>query len=94
MFDIPNINVPIIIFLALFGLYMLFFIFYSIFNVYHLIRYGIYGFGLYLIITIFTGGTIILVSASFITMNKYNWSQPLQLEGVIDQLNSDIFQEI
>lgn len=94
MFDLPNISVPISIFLIVWGAYMLFYILYSLFNVYHLIRYGVYGFGLYLIVTIFAGGTVILVAGSAFLLMEYDWSVPLSLQNSIELYNEDLFPRL
>lgn len=90
-FDIPNVQVPIVVFLVVYGGYMLFYLLYSLFNIYHLIRYGVYGFGLYLIVTVFTGGTILLVSGSVFLLAEYDWSQPITLENTVEFYNEDLF---
>lgn len=91
MFDLPDINVPIAVFLIVYGAYMLFYVLYSLFNIYHLIRYGVYGFGLYLIVAMFTGGTIILVSASVFLLAQYDWTRPLSLDNAVEFYNADLF---
>jgi len=68
------------------------FLFYGLFNIYHLIRYGLYGFGLYLIVTIFAGGTILLVSGSIFMLMEFNWSQPIFLNDVIETYSKDLFK--
>lgn|SRR3989338_8926728 len=89
MFDFSAFSLPVSIFLAAFGAFLLFFVIYSFFNFYHLMKYGVYGFGLYLIVTIFTGGTILLASGSFFLLADYDWTYPISLkpgyfENVID----------
>lgn len=91
MFDIPNIGVPIAVFLIVYGAYMLFYILYSLFNIYHLVRYGVYGFGLYLIVTIFTGGTILLVGGSVFMLLEYDWTVPITLDNAVEYYNEDLF---
>lgn len=83
MFAFPELSIPISIFLFVFGAYMLFYLLYSLFNIYHLVRYGVYGFGLYLLVTIFTGGTILLVSGSFFMLSEFNWNEPISINTVI-----------
>lgn len=94
MFDIPNVNIPILVFLLIWGAYMLFYVLYSLFNIYHLIRYGIYGLGLYLIVTIFTGGTILLVSGSIFLLIEYDWNYPISLNQVIRYYNEDFLPNL
>lgn len=91
MFDLPNISVPIVVFLIVFGAYMVFYILYSLFNIYHLVRYGVYGFGLYIIVTVFTGGTILLVAGSFFMLAEYDWTAPVSLNNTVEQYNESLF---
>ncbi len=91
MFDLPDINLPIAVFLIVYGAYMVFYVLYSLFNIYHLIRYGVYGLGLYLIVSIFVGGTIILVAGSVFPLLEYEWTLPLSLDRVGDFYNEDLF---
>ncbi len=91
MFEFPTINIPIAVFLIIYGAYMLFYVLYSLFNIYHLIRYGVYGFGLYLIVTVFTGGTIILIGASVFMLLGYDWTTPLSLSNAVEYYNEDLF---
>ncbi|NQV90146.1 hypothetical protein HQ487_01930 [Candidatus Uhrbacteria bacterium] len=91
MFDLPNIDIPIIVFLIIYGAYMLFYVLYSLFNVYHLLKYGMYGFGLYLLVTVFTGGTIILLAGSTYLLMDYDWSHPISLDDTVKFYNEDLF---
>lgn len=91
MFDLPNIDLPIYVFLFVFGAYMLFYVLYSLFNIYHLVRYGVYGFGLYLIVAIFTGGTILLVAGSTFLLMEYDWTLPISLDSATQFYNEDLF---
>lgn len=91
MFDLPNISVPVGAFLIVYGAYMMFYVLYSLFNVYHLLRYGVYGFGLYLLVTIFTGGTIILVAGSTFLLMEYDWAHPISLDNTVEYYNEDLF---
>ncbi|MBI2473454.1 hypothetical protein HYV70_02790 [Candidatus Uhrbacteria bacterium] len=94
MFDFPDINIPIAVFLIVYGAYMLFYVLYALFNVYHLIRYGVYGFGMYLIVTIFAGGTIILVAGSVFLLMEYDWSYPISLDKTVNYYNEDLFPSL
>jgi len=91
MFELPNISIPMYAFLFVFGAYMLFYVLYSLFNIYHLIRYGVYGFGLYLIVTIFTGGTILLVAGSTLLLLNYDWTLTVSLNEATEFYNEDLF---
>jgi hypothetical protein len=91
MFELPDINFPLYVFLFVFGAYMLFYILYSLFNIYHLIRYGVYGFGLYMIVTVFAGGTILLVAGSTFLLMEYDWLLPISLDTATEFYNEDLF---
>lgn len=91
MFDLPNIDLPIYVFLFVFVAYMLFYVLYSLFNIYHLIRYGVYGFGLYLIVTIFTGGTILLVAGSTLLLLDYDWTFSISPNNAAEFYNENLF---
>jgi hypothetical protein len=91
MFDVPSGGLTVSIFLILYGVFMLFFVFYSLFNVFHLIKYGFYNFSLYLLVTVFTGGTIILIATSTFQMVTYDWSVPLDLDRAVEYYNTDFF---
>jgi hypothetical protein len=94
MFDLPSLNIPIGALLIVFGAYMLFYVFYSVFNIYHLIRYGMYGFGLYVIVTAFTGGTILLVGGSAMMLMQYDWSVPISITDSIENYDSSLFPNL
>ncbi len=94
MFDLPNLSVPVSIFLYVYSAYMLFYVLYSMFNIYHLIRYGVYGFGLYLLVTIFTGGTILLLSGSFFLLSEYNWNELISVNGIIENNDNGLFPNL
>ena len=91
MFDLPNIGLPVSIFLIVYGAFMVFYLFYSLFNIYHLIRYGLYGFGLYFIVTLFAGGTILLVAGSFFLIAEHNWNHPITANEAFEFYNEDLF---
>ncbi|MBI4592379.1 hypothetical protein HY733_02950 [Candidatus Uhrbacteria bacterium] len=94
MFEIPNVDIPLYVFLFVYGAYMLFYVLYSLFNIYHLIRYGVYGFGLYLIVTIFTGGTILLVAGSTFLLMEYDWTLPISFDEAQNYYNEDLFPSL
>lgn len=85
MFELPTLSLPVSIFLYIFGAYMIFYVLYSLFNIYHLVRYGVYGFSLYLLVTVFTGGTILLVAGSIFLLMDYDWTAPISFNGVIQE---------
>ncbi len=91
MYDLPQISIPISIFLFLYAGYLFFYIAYSLFNIYHLLRYGIYGFSLYVLITIFAGGTILLIASSIFLLWDVNWAHQIGLSEGAQYYNEDLF---
>lgn len=94
MFDLPKFSISISIFLYVYGAYMLFYVLYSMFNIYHLVRYGVYGFGLYLLVTLFAGGTILLLAGSYFLLIEYNWNEPISVNGLIENEGNGLFQNL
>lgn len=94
MFDLPSFSLPVSIFLYVFGAYMVFYLLYSLFNVYHLVRYGVYSFSLYVLVTVFTGGTILLVSGSIFLLMDYDWSAPVSFNEVMESNGSNLFPSL
>lgn len=94
MFELPPFSLTISLFLYGYGVFMLFYILQSLFNVYHLIRYGVYGFGLYFLVTIFTGGTILLMAGSALLLVQYDWSEPISVNAIIQEYDRDLFPNL
>ncbi len=94
MFELPQIYIPIAVFLLVFLAYMLFYVLYALFNIYHLLRYGVYGFGLYILVTVFTGGTIILVSGAAFLLMEYDWTRSISFQDTVDFYNEDLFPKL
>jgi len=94
MFELPQISLPIGILLAVFAAYMIFYVLYGLFNIYHILRYGVYGFGLYLLLAIFTGGTIILVSGSIFWLMEYDWTTTISLQNFFNVNNDETLLSI
>lgn len=93
--DLPSFSLPVSIFLYVFGAYMIFYVLYSLFNIYHLVRYGVYSFSLYVLVTVFTGGTILLVAGSIFLLMDYDWTAPISFNGVIqDYDDSGLFPNL
>lgn len=92
--ELPQISLPVSIFLYLFGAYMLFYVIYSLFNIYHLVRYGVYSLSLYLLVAVFTGGTILLVAGSIFWLMKFDWSAPLSVNDAIQEYDGNLFPNL
>jgi hypothetical protein len=69
----PDVTIPVAVFLIPYALFMLFYLIYSLFNVYHLLRFGVYSFGAYVITVVFAGGTIFFIGASLVLLSGYDW---------------------
>ena len=94
MSDLPQLSLPVSIFLYVYGAYMLFYVLYSLFNIYHLIRYGVYGYGLYFLVTIFTGGTILLLAGSFFLLSEYNWNELIPVNRIFENNDNGLFPNL
>lgn len=94
MFDFSTFALPISILLGVFGVYLLLYIIFSFFNLYHLMRYGVYGFGLYLIVTIYASGTILLATGSYFLLSEYNWNAPISFEGFFNLNATESLNEL
>jgi hypothetical protein len=89
--DITSFAIPLWAFLAVFGLFLLFFLVHSFFNLYHFLRFGIYGFGLYGITTLFVFGTFALLGISTLLLLPYDWTASLQLSTLFGSFDSGLF---
>ncbi|OGL62670.1 hypothetical protein A3C09_02740 [Candidatus Uhrbacteria bacterium RIFCSPHIGHO2_02_FULL_47_44] len=89
-FSFPEISIPVFSFLGIFGLYMACYVLYSLFNIFHLVKYGIAGNGLFLIVFTFLGGTILLVAASIFLLLPYDWTYAIPLNQITDVFNENV----
>ena len=89
-FSFPEISIPVFSLLGIFGLYLLCYITYSLFNLFHLLKYGVAGKGLLLIVLIFLGGTILLVAGSVFVLLPYDWTYAIPLDQLTDVFNEKI----
>ena len=94
MFDIPNINVSIAVFLIPFGLFMFLYILYGLFNIYHLVRYGIYNPKLYVLITVFSAGAILLSAGSIFLLLGFDWSTPINFQEAASLYNNNVIPSL
>ena len=94
MFASLDFSISTSIFLYLFGAYLTFYLLYSLFTVFHLLKYGVYNFSLYLLITVFAGGTILLVSGSLFYLSGFDWSTPIPMYQVLQEENSGLFPNL
>ena len=87
-----SLNIPLIILLIPFGIFVLFYFFYSFFNVYHLLRFGIYGYGAFFIILIYGGVSVFLLGTIFYTLGQYDWFVAFPLSKIFGGANqTDLF---
>ncbi len=90
MFDLPNISAPIAVFLIPYGIFMFIYILYSLFNIYHLIRYGLSGSGLFLLITIFGAGAVLLSAGSIFLLLGFDWNTSIGLQEASSFYNNNV----
>lgn len=85
-FSLADINIPVSIFIGLYGLFLLFYVFYGFFTLMHLLEYGRVGAPLFLIVIGFLGGTILLVSGSIFWLLHYDLAYTLPVVDMISLL--------
>lgn len=88
---LPNIAIPLSVFLIPVGFFFLVFLIYSLFNMYHLLRFGVYGFGLYSLVSLYALGTIFLLLASFYLILQFDWTLTLSVDTFVDGYQSENF---
>jgi len=81
-FSLTELSFPILIFLGIYCFFLLFYIIYSLFTAMHLLKYGVASFHLYLLIVIYIGGTILLVSGSIFLLLRYDWTYSIPLDFI------------
>jgi len=87
MFELPQIEIPILALLIPYGLVLLFLATYSFFNTYHLLRFATYNFGSYLITTLFIGGGVIIAAVSFFYLSSVDWTVAWNLNNFLQFKN-------
>lgn len=89
MFELPPIEIPIMVLLIPYGLILLFLATYSFFNTYHLLRFATFSFGSYLVTTLFIGGSVLIAAVSFFYLSSVDWSITWNLNNFLQfkQLN-------
>lgn len=91
---IPNFAFPISLLLIPFGIFFLLFLIYSTFNIYHLLRFGVFGYGLYFISTVYILGTVILVSLTIFYLLTFDWTASISFSELLGGFNQDIFPSL
>lgn len=86
-FSIPELSIPVAIFLVLFGLFLLFYVVYALFNVAHLVEYGRTGSPLWGIVFVFTIGTIFLLIASVFWLLRYDFFYSIPVSEILHPLS-------
>ena len=90
-FVAPDTIIPISVLLIPLIIFLIFYLVYSFFNVYHLLRFGVYGFGLYMITTLYAAGTILLMAISIYFLLGYDWTQPIMFGGLVTGNEESLF---
>jgi hypothetical protein len=73
-------GIPLWIILIPFGIFLIVFFIYSAFNFYHLIRFGVYSYGLYLIATLYLLVVIGILSVAVFFLMGYDFSSAISFE--------------
>lgn len=92
-FSIPELSIPVAIFLVLYGFFLLFYVVYAIFNVMHLVEYGRTGSPLWLIVVVFIGGTILLVTGSIFWLLRYDLFYSIPLSEMLNSVSRLFMRE-
>ncbi|MFH1252930.1 MAG: hypothetical protein V1664_01175 [Candidatus Uhrbacteria bacterium] len=89
MFQLPAIDIPLILILIPYGLIVGFLGLYSFFNLYQLIRFATFNFSSYLIFTIYLGGVVIIGAVTYFSLIAYDWTPVWNLNNFLqfDSLN-------
>ena len=87
-----NFTLPLSLFLIPYALFLVVFLFYLFFTLQHLVVYGVYGKGLYTLVTIFFGGSAILIAASVLLLSQFDWSLTLSLDTLVQAFSFDATQ--
>lgn len=83
----PDIILPLWILLIPYALFAIFFAIWSLFNIYHLLRFGVLGYGLSLLMVIYLGGTAAIIFFSSALILQYDWMASV---NVTDFIFSDV----
>ncbi|OGL99828.1 hypothetical protein A2318_03085 [Candidatus Uhrbacteria bacterium RIFOXYB2_FULL_45_11] len=89
-FSLSALNIPVFVVLIVYAIYILFYVLYSLFNLFHLMKYGVEGVQLFLIVIVFTGGTILLVAGSIFWLLSFDWTVAIPLNQILRAYNNDI----
>lgn len=74
---IPSLTFPAFLLLTPLVLFLLFYVLYSVFTLYHLLRFGLSGVPLYLLLVIYIMGTVTLLGGSLLLLSTYDWTASL-----------------
>lgn len=78
--------IPITIFLIPYLLFVGLTLVLLIFNIHHLRRFGIKGVRAQLLALCFSVGTVILLGASSIYLSRFDWSQTIDMNSIVQSL--------
>jgi hypothetical protein len=89
-FSLSAINIPVFVVLIAYAIYLIFYVLYSFFNLFHLIKYGVEGAPLFLIVTIFAAGTIFLVAGSILWLAMFDWTFAIPIDQFLGLFKNDV----
>ncbi len=92
-FSLTELSFPVLIFLGIYCFFLLFYVVYSLFTAIHLIKYGVVGFPMYLILVVYIGGTILLIAASIFLLLRYDWTYSVPLDFITSLFDNSLFQK-
>ena len=76
-------TLTISIFLIPLALFLVLFFAFSAFNLFHLFHYGSAGKGLYVVLTVYICGTLLVLGSGYLILAPFNWDHPLGVEEAV-----------
>jgi Na+/H+-dicarboxylate symporter len=75
-------GLPLWVILIPFAIFAIVFFIYSAFNFYHLIRFGVYSYSMYLIMTLYILATVGILSTATFFLMGYNFYDVITVESI------------
>lgn len=89
-FSLSTIGIPVFLVLIVYAIYLVVYVLYSLFNLFHLMKYGVEGTQLFLIVSVFTGGTILLVAGSIFWLASFDWTFTVPADQLLGSFKNDV----
>lgn len=79
-----SVSFPLAYLLIPFGLFLLGCLAYHVFILYDLLRFGVYGPFLYMVVTIFTAGSLVILAVSLSRLAPYTWTHVVTPTSILN----------